>query len=96
MANLSEQDVRAIIRDEIAKAFGINQNPDIKYLSTKEAASVLGYKNPQPLYKLINNGILRIGKEVQDRRSPNSVYADYWFNIPACQKRLNTPPEKRA
>lgn len=96
MANLTEQDVRRIIRDEIAKAFGISRNPDIEYVNTSEAAKLLGYKDNKSVYNLIDLGVLRIGKEVQDRRSKNSLKADYWFNIKACQTRLNTLPEKRA
>ena len=42
------------------------------------------------------NGTLRLGFEVQDRRSPESQNCSYYFSIPACLKRLNTPPEKRA
>ena len=30
-----------------------------------------------------------------NRRNPDSTYANYHFNIPACIKRLNTPPEQR-
>lgn len=95
--NLSEQDIRRIIRDEIGKAFGFsNTNSDIEFAQTKKAAELLGYSNPRGLYRLIDDGVLRIGIEVQDRRGKGKVYADYWFNIPACKKRLNTPPGKRA
>ena len=95
--SFTEQDIRNLIRDEIAKAFGFtNQQTDIEFTRTREAAKILGYSNYRPLYKLIDANVLRLGIEVQDRRSPDSVNADYWFNIPACKKRLNTPPEKRA
>jgi hypothetical protein len=93
--SLSEQEVRAIVRDEIAKAFGININPDIQYLSTSEAAKALGYKKTRYLYDLIHSGILRLGEEVQDRRRPGSANANYYFNINACVKRLNNSPGKR-
>ena len=94
---LTEQDVRRIIRDEITKAFGIDFiSSDIEFAQTKKAAELLGYPNPRGLYRLIDDGVLRIGLEVQDRRGKDKAYADYWFNIPACKKRLNTPPEKRA
>lgn len=96
--DLTEQEVRSLIRDEIRKLFNIadSKNTDIKYAQTREAAKILGYKNSQSLYKLIRSGVLRVGKEVQDRRSPMALNADYWFNLKACQKRLDTPPEKRA
>ncbi len=95
---MEEEKVRAIIWDELRKAFGVNvaSNPDIEFLNTSEIAKILGYKNTRPIYALIESGVLRIGQEVQDRRSPASQKADYYFNKNACLKRLNTPPEKRA
>jgi hypothetical protein len=51
---------------------------------------------PAQLREAINNGTFRIGKEVQDRRSKGALYSRYYFNISACVKRLNTPPEKQA
>jgi hypothetical protein len=94
--NLSEQEIRILIRDEIKKAFSITGNTDIEYLDIKSAAIAFGYKNPRRLYYLVETGVLRIGKEVQDRRPPNSTKAVYFFNKQACLKRLNTPPGKRA
>lgn len=98
MANLSEQDIRKIVDDQIRQTFGklfdvFSQ--DIEYKPTSEAYKRLGYSSSQALRKAVENKTLRLGKEVQDRREPNSIYACYYFNIPACIKRLNTPPEKR-
>ena len=93
---LSENEVRYIVRDELRKAFGFN-NTDILWVDAKEAARQLGYgSNVRSLYYLKDTGVLRVGKEVQDRRPPGSTKGDYYFNIQACLKRLNTPPEKRA
>lgn len=89
--------VEAKLRLLLGEVLGLQKtnNQNIEFVQTTEAAKKLGYRNARPLYHLIKTGVLRIGKEVQDRRSPQSVNADYWFNISACQKRLNTPPEKR-
>ena len=93
--NFTEQDIRALIRDEVLKMLGVNQTQDIEYLPTEEAYRKLGYASPAQLREAINNGTLRLSYEVQDRRSPSSSYPRYYFSIPACIKRLNTPPEKR-
>lgn len=96
--DLSEQEIRAIVRDEIRAMVGANvpQNQDIEYLPTEEAFKKLGYSSPGQLREAIANQTFRIGKEVQDRRSKGAVYGRYYFNISACIKRLNTAPEKRA
>lgn len=93
--NFTEQDIRAIVRDEIRNMVGASQPIDIEYLPTAEAYKRLNYSSPQSLRKAVDNNTLRLGKEVQDRREPDSVYACYYFNIPACINRLNIPPEKR-
>ena len=92
---LTEQDVRQIIRDEIRKAFGFNQSQDIEFLPTAKAYKKLCYPSANQLREAVKNETLRLGIEVQDRRSKNSVYSNYYFNIPACINRLNTSPEKR-
>ncbi len=92
---LSEQDIRAIIRDEIAKMLGVNAS-FTNWLDAKEAARQLGYgSDVRPLYYLKDTGVLRIGSEIQDRRPQGSSKGVYYFNLKACHERLNTPPEKR-
>ncbi|MEL6493949.1 MAG: hypothetical protein AAFQ41_02340 [Cyanobacteria bacterium J06623_7] len=95
MANLTEQDIRAIIRDELRKIVGANNRQDIIYLPTNEAYKQLGFTSSAQLRQAVNNGLLRVGKEVQDRRSPDAAHSSYYFNIPLCVNRLNTRPEKR-
>jgi hypothetical protein len=93
---LTEQDIRAIVKDEIARLFGIIKSPDIHWVDAKEAARQLGYgADVRALYHLKDTGVLRIGKEIQDRRSKGNVKGIYYFNLKACEQRLNTPPEKR-
>ncbi len=96
MANFTEQQIRAIIRDELKNIFGANSQPNIKYLPTHEAYRVLGYTSPAQLRQQFLNGTFRLGKEVQDRRSKNALKSNYYWNIPLCEKRLNTSPEQRA
>ena len=94
--NFTEQDIRAIVRDEFRQMAGANQPQDIEFLPTSEAYKRLGYPSGKQLRKAIDDGILRVGNEVQDRRSDDSTRPIYYFNIQACIKQLNTPPEKRA
>lgn len=93
---LSEQDIRFIIRDELRQMVGLNQAPDIEWLPTAQAYQKLNYPSAASLREAVKNGNLRLGTEVQDRRSPESIYPQYYFNYPACVARLNTPPEKRS
>jgi hypothetical protein len=95
--SFSEQDIRAIVRDEIGRLFQINKSPDIHWIDAKEAARQLGYgSDVRPLYHLKDTRVLRIGKEIQDRRPKGSLKGIYYFNIKACQERLNTPPDERS
>jgi len=93
-----KRELRFMIREEVESA--ISQLSDAgnappQYAPTKKAMELLGYSNVQTLYSAVNRGLFRIGKEVQDRHTPGSANANYYFNIPACQKRLQTVPEKR-
>lgn len=104
--NLTEQEIRRIARDEIKKfilelfserirsLLGFNYK-DIEYLPTSKAYKKLGFPSHKALRKAVYDGLFRVGKEVQDRRRNDSYQADYYFNIQACIKRLDTPPEKR-
>ena len=93
-----EQLVEAKVKSILAQAFGIanTTNTDIEYLSSSQAWKVFGYKSQRQLYTAIESGLLRVGKEVQDRRTANSTKAVYYFNKQACLKRFNELPEKRA
>lgn len=91
----SEQDVRAIVRDEIRKLVGVSTERDIEYLPTNKAYKRLGFASSAQLRETVRNGTLRLGKEVQDRRSLGKAYSSYYFNISACIQRLNSDPEAR-
>ena len=94
---ITEQEARAIFKDEMRRMVGNAVEPrNIEWLPTSEARRKLNYPSQDSLRKAVANGTLRIGFEVQDRRSPESQNCLYYFSIPACLKRLNTPPEKRA
>ena len=92
-----EKIVEAKLKNILFQALGISKiNPDIEYLSSSQAWKVFGYKSQRQLYTAIESGLLRVGKEVQDRRTANSTKAVYYFNKQACIKRFNELPEKRS
>lgn len=93
---ITEKEARAIFRDEMRRMVGtVTESQNIEWLPTSEACKKLNYSSQDSLRKAVANGTLRLGYEVQDRRSPESRNCSYYFSIPACIKRLNTPPEKR-
>jgi hypothetical protein len=91
-----KQELRLMIREEVASVVTkLVENTPPPYLPTRKAATVLGYRDRRQLIRAVETGLLRLGKEVQDRRAPDSDKPSYYFNILACQKRLNLLPEKR-
>ena len=82
-------EIKAVIRQEL------KAEPLPKYLPTAKAAKVLGYSHRRGLIHAVESGLLRIGIEVQDRRTRNSDRACYYFHLENCEKRLSCPPEKR-
>lgn len=92
-----KEEVEKAVRNYMAERFGIAQtdNKPRRFYPTNDAYSKLGYDNPSQLYDAVATGLLRIGKEVQDRRKPKAKLPRYYFDIEACQSRLKDPPEKR-
>lgn len=65
-----------------------------RWLNTTAAAAVLG-KKPGQLRKMVKDGRLRLNIEVRDDRTKCASNPVYIFDIPKCEQRLLTPPEKR-
>jgi len=76
------------------KTVGEKTGKGEKWLNTAAAAVLLG-KRPEQLREMVNDGRLRVGKEVRDDRPKNAIRPVYVFHIPNCEQRLLTPPEKR-
>lgn len=70
-------------------------NPDAEWVDANEACKRLGYPSTKVLYENISSGLLRLGKEVRDRRKPGRKKPRYQFHIPSCEKRLGSDPSKR-
>lgn len=65
-------------------------------MPVSKAAPLLGYSSVRPIYQDIEDGLLRVGHEVQDRRRPGSTSSRYFVDIPAAKKRLAMLPEERS
>jgi hypothetical protein len=72
------------------------KEPVSEVVPVSKAAPLLGYSSVRPIYQDIEDGLLRVGHEVQDRRRPGSTSSRYFINIPAAKKRLAMSPEERA
>lgn len=90
-----ERLIEAKVRLVLAEMLGITNKPEPTVLSLKDAVTALAYQSERQLYRDIEDGLLRIGVEVEDRRRPGTKKARYYINIPATRKRLNSAPEKR-
>lgn len=92
---MNEEQIKSLMRATIQENILEIQSSLASSLPTELAARRLGYENAEELLQDIESGLLRVGIEVEDRRSPNSQFPDYYFNIEACHKRYRTPPEER-
>jgi hypothetical protein len=79
---------------DVAQGLGAKPGNRKTYPTTK-AYKLLGYDDPDQLRNAVATGLLRLGKEVEDRRTPRSKIARYYLDISACQSRLSERPEKR-
>lgn len=94
---IPESQLKEAIKQALAEMLGVQpqQPTKRKAYPTSKAYEILGYDSPGQLYDAVESGLLRLGKEVQDRRKPQAVNARYYFDIEACQKRLAEVPERR-
>jgi len=68
------------------------------YPANLDTAKLLGYDTYQQLWEAIDSGLLRVGKgkEVADRRKPNTQRPVYYVHLQRALERLEIEPEKRA
>lgn len=91
--------IKDLIREVLAEMFTSASTSipasGAKWVSLKDAVSPLQYPSPESLRRAISSGVLRMGKEVRDRRNPGAKKPIYQINITLAQKRLNEDPAKR-
>ena len=90
-----ERLVEIKVRQVLAEMLGVATQKEPSVLSLKDAVSALGYQSERQIYRDIEDGLLRVGIEIEDRRRPGTKKARYFVNIAAVRERLNSPPEKR-
>ncbi len=92
------QELKKLMRELLIElATGATQQPDetAQWVSLQEAWQPLGYPSYTALYKSVHLGVLRMGKEVRDRRSPGAKIARLQIDITAAHRRLSQDPSKR-
>jgi hypothetical protein len=87
--------VQIEVQRTLAEMLGLASQPEPKIVPLRKAIFLLGYETSSQIYKDIENGLLRVGYEIEDRRRPGTKKARYYVDIPASLKRLKHPPEKR-
>ncbi len=94
---IPESQLREAIKKILAEMLGVNATDQSQrqWYDTEQAYSMLGLNSVKQLREMVRSGILRVGHEVRDVRSPNSAVPRYQFHIEKCEARLALPPEKR-
>jgi hypothetical protein len=98
---ITEEELDALVTAKVKRQLQhffaplIEEKPKVEWVDASEAMEPLGFPSKSALYTAIATGLFRMGKEVRDRRLPGRQKPKYQLNIEACQKRLNTDPEKR-
>lgn len=94
---IPESQLKDAIKEILAEMLGVNATaqPQRQWYDTEVAYSLLGLNTAEQLREMVRSGLLRIGQEVRDVRSPSSAIPRYQFHIEKCELRLSLPPEKR-
>lgn len=89
--------VKQLVRDTLAELLGVNSaaTNQRQWYDTDPAYSYLGLDSAEQLRVMVRDGVLRVGYEVRDVRSPSSQIPRYQFHLEKCEARLIIPPEKR-
>lgn len=94
---IPESQLREAIREILAEMLGVTADAQSqrRWYDTEQAYPLLGLNSVKQLREMVRSGILRVGHEVRDVRSPRSAVPRYQFHIFQCEARLALPPEKR-
>lgn len=89
--------VEDMVKETLAQMLGVSATAQSQqqWYDTELAYSPLGLNSAEQLREMVRNGLLRIGHEVRDVRSPSSQIPRYQFHIEKCETRLSLPPELR-
>ncbi len=99
MSFQNHDEIEAIVRKVVAEMFapllGTQPEPAEQWVSLTKAWKPLGYPSYDALYADVHSGLLRMGKEVCDRRKPGAKIARLQIDIVAARKRLKEDPSRR-
>lgn len=95
---IPESQLKNAIKEILAEMLGVQSTPrpQCQWQDTDPAFELLGLNSAEQLRNMVRDGLLRIGDEVRDVRSPSSQIPRYQFHVERCETRLNLPPEKRS
>lgn len=93
MINRSE--LKEIVRELLLEIIQSPSTEPDQWLDLADAWQSLGYPSYGSLYKDVQSGLFRQGKEVCDRRKPGAKIARLQINLAAARKRLQEDPSKR-
>jgi hypothetical protein len=93
---IPKSQIKEAVRDILAEMLGVQSQDRIRqWYDINEAYRLLDLNSAKQLREMIRSGLLRIGYEVRDRRSPGSQIPRYQVHIQQSLDRLQKPPEKR-
>lgn len=92
---MKRDEIKAIVREVLAEMLGISQPVAEQWVNLQEAWQQLGYPSYTALYKDVQAGLFRDGKELCDRRKPGARKARWQLDVIAARKRLREHPAKR-
>jgi predicted DNA-binding transcriptional regulator len=93
---IPKSQIHEAVREALVEILGIQAQERTKqWYDVNEAYKLLDLKSAKKLREMIRSGLLRIGYEVRDCRSPNSQLPRYQVHIEKSLERLQKPPEKR-
>ncbi|MBD1856592.1 MULTISPECIES: hypothetical protein [Leptolyngbya] len=93
MRKLAREAVREVMIEMLG---GVQPNTPDQWIDLEDAWEKLGYPSYSALYKTVQSGLFREGKEVRDRRKPGAKNAKWQINIELANKRLMQAGEKRS
>lgn len=93
---MDKAQIKAIVREVLIEML-VQPTPieSPQWVDLKRALQPLGYPSYDALYKDVQRGLFRQGKEVCDRRKPGAKKAQWQIDLTAARKRLQEDPAKR-
>lgn len=96
---MNREEVKTIVREVLIEMLtpftSWDKQEKERWVDLKDAWEPLGYPSYGALYRAVQSGLLREGREVCDRRRPGAMIARWQVNLVAARKRLLQHPAQR-